>query len=129
MKLPSSLLAFALLLVSCSEHVIQYSDYLPAEASDVHLQKIKMGIDFAYYMKAKVDIDGFEAFKRRMELKPATERFTPYSPDEISDWWHPKIKNKTFVREEYSKHSPSALSNIYWAIYEDGYLYFNHSNF
>ena len=118
-----------LLFVSCSEHRISYDDYLPTDASEVHLEKIKMGIDFAYYMKAKIDIDGFETFKRNMELKPATERFEPFSPDELSSWWNPKMNSEAFVREKHYDDSPTSVSDIFWATYEDGYLFFNHTNF
>jgi hypothetical protein len=129
MKLSPTIVALSLLLVSCSEHIIQYDEYLPPDATEVRLEKLRMGIDYAYYMKAKVDIDGFEAFKRRMELKPATQHFTPYKPDEVSAWWNPVEKNEVFVREEYSEHSPDVISNLYWVTHEDGYLFFNHTNF
>jgi hypothetical protein len=116
-------------VVSCSKHITQYDELLPARASEIQLEKVQMGIDFAYYMKARIDIDGFNSFKEKMKLKPPTEPFEPSIVNEVSAWWNPKMKNETFQRFEYSEHSPNFISDIFWATYEDGYLYFNRTNF
>jgi PBP1b-binding outer membrane lipoprotein LpoB len=129
MKRILSVLGIALLLVSCSKHITQYDELLPHGASEIQLEKVQMGIDFAYYMKARIDIDGFNSFKETMELKTPSEPFEPNVVNEVSAWWHPKMKNETFQKMEYSESFPDSVSDIYWATYEDGYLYFNRTNF
>ena len=119
------------LLSSCNQSNIRYEEYLPSTATEVRIKRESIGIDYAIFMKAKIGTNDFNIFLKRLDLKRPSESESGYTPTDpkISAWWDTTQEQEVFIKHIYSDHGLASVSDLLWATYEEGYLYFSHSNF
>ncbi len=98
---------------------------LPVSATEVHEHtwNIIFPPDFCYFLKAKIDKDEFEAFKKKLKFIPAPEDKRKWLGYKFSDikkkWWDPcDTSEGTFYDP-----NPSNSQKAYMK-YENGYVYY-----
>jgi hypothetical protein len=134
-----SIIFISLIQLSCSkESKIDYTQFLPKDATDVITQRIRQGIDYSIYLKATVSPEGFKVFCDNLKLskEPNRRAQSDYVDESIREWW--LISNKDsendimhdyYTRNVFRQDNLERISDTLSAFYYSGSVYFKHTNF
>jgi len=75
---------------------------LPWSATDVREHYVDMFVDYAYYLRARIDEDEFPGYARRLglALNATTSSLDPAN-DDLPSWWTPSSeRGKVYSRQD-----------------------------
>ena len=122
--------AFIVMLAGCSRMATRenpYLDMLPDGAQEVRSQTIPAGIDYSFFLKAKVSPTEFAKFVEAACLGEGGAQDVNLQEDEVKAWWYPK-RSGVYYGLLKRREDSDAIGAILWATYEDGYLYFKYTD-
>jgi len=103
---------------------------LPSEASGVHEQKSRSGLDVVHILKARMSLEGFEKWHLKEGFVPAPpnlKKRVVWQADWAESWWGPSPDTEsTYYYPGFKNWSdPNFKSNDYCVVkYENGYMYY-----
>ena len=116
------------LLFGCSNRQNPYVKLLPVGATEIRTETVPAGIDYSFFIKAKVSDSEFAEFIKAAGLQEGGTQDGDLQEDKVKTWWNPRRSRPYYGTIKYRTDGKSVQALV-WATYEEGYLYFKYTDF